>query len=442
MKTRLINLWQNLRSSYWVIPSLLSVGAILLAVGMVSVDEIILTKGFALPDGVYKGGPEGARTLLSTVAGSMINVTGITFSITIVALTLASSQFGSRLLRNFMRDTGNQVVLGVFLATFVYCLIVLWTVRGGTGETVFVPHLSITVGFALTLGSLGVLIYFIHHTAQSIQAENVIAAVGRDLDEAIDYFYPEKVDAGFEEEIEESRHILPPYFESEACSVLSQAAGYLLAIELDSLVRQAQEHDLVIKLCRSPGHYVMVGTLLAKVWPAHAYKDDSGPDIKHCFLLGKQRSGEQDVEFAAHQLVEIALRALSPGMNDTFTALHCIDRLGDSLARLAKRRFPSRFVYDEDRELRVVTVRNSFEEILNTSFDQIRQNGRKNAAVTIRLLEMIREIGLQTERPAHRKALLRQAEMIERGSREGLPEEEDRKDVRHCFDQIRMSWQE
>ena len=155
MRTRLMNLWQVLRGSFWFLPSLLTFSAFLLALAMVVLDERFKRDGLELPSGIYKGGPEGARAVLSTIAGSMISVTGITFSITIVALTLASSQFGPRLLRNFMRDTGNQVVLGIFLATFVYCLMVLRRVHG-TEDQVFVPHLSVTVGVALALGSLGV----------------------------------------------------------------------------------------------------------------------------------------------------------------------------------------------------------------------------------------------------------------------------------------------
>lgn len=432
MKTRLMNSWQRLRTSFWFLPSLLTLAAFLLALGVLTIDEKLKRDGLALPTGIYKGGPEGARAVLSVVAASMISVTGVTFSITIVALTLASSQFGPRLLRNFMRDTGNQVVLGVFLATFIYCLMVLRRVSG-VEDDVFVPHLAVTVGVGLALGSLGVLIYFIHHVAQSIQAENVIAAVGTDLDEAIEEFYPKSVGKTFREDSVSSESRLPENFDDEAVAVRARRTGYIQAVEGDELMRIAIDYDLILRVDYKPGDYIIAGSALVQAWPSGHIDEKLTDRINRVFLVGSHRTGEQDAEFAAHQLVEVALRALSPGINDTFTAINCIDRLGASLAKLAERVLPSGFRYDEKNRLRVVTEVDSFKGILNAAFDQIRQNGRDNAAVTIRLLEIIREIALHVHRPAHRAALMRQAEMIERASRSGLPEEEDRNDVQRRF---------
>lgn len=429
MKTRLINFWQRIRTSFWFLPAVLTFAAFVLSLVILNVDEEIRREGIVLPSGLYKGGPEGARAVLSTVAASMISVTGITFSITIVALTLASSQFGPRLLRNFMRDIGNQIVLGVFLATFIYCLMVLRRVSGVEDE-IFVPHLSVTVGVGMAVGSLGVLIYFIHHVAQSIQAENVIAAVGRDLDEAIEQFYPETIGTAFRENASQDR--LPANFGESAAPLPALQTGYVQAIEGDGLLRIAKEHDLIVRLNYKPGDYLISGSPLVHVWPRERAGEALTEKINDVFIVDTHRTGEQDAEFAAHQLVEVALRALSPGINDTFTAINCIDRLGASLAKLAGRVVPSGFRYDDDNRLRVVTDVDSFKGILNAAFDQIRQNSCNNAAVTIRLLEIIREIARHVRRQAHRAALLRQAEMIERASR-GLREEEDRKDVQGRF---------
>ncbi len=435
MKLRVINLWQRLRTSYWFVPSLLTLAALFLALTMIGVDERVKQDGIKLPAGIYQGGPEGARAVLSAVAGSMISVTGITFSITIVALTLASSQFGPRLLRSFMRDTGNQVVLGVFLATFVYCLMVLRRVEG-MEEHVFVPHLSVTVGIGLALGSLGVLIYFIDHVAQSIQAENVVAAVGRDLDAAIERFYPQMIGADFNEARTPHQQQLPARFQEEAVTLRAGATGYVQAIEGEGLMRLATEHDLIVSVDHKPGDYVIAGGPLIQAWPAARADEKLAGKFNSVFLLGNQRTGDQDIEFAAQQLVEVAIRALSSGINDTFTAINCIDRLGASLAKLAERAVPPGYRYDAENHLRVVTDVDGFRDILNTAFDQIRQNGRTNAAVTIRLLEMIREIALHARRQSHRAALLRQAQMIERGSRDGLPEEEDRNDARSRYQRV------
>lgn len=428
MNTRWLNLWQNIRSSYWFLPSLLTLTALVLALGMVMVDEKLEREGVRLPFGIYKGGPEGARAVLSTVAGSMISVTGITFSITIVALTLASSQFGPRLLRNFMRDTGNQVVLGVFLATFVYCLMVLRRVHGMEQE-IFVPHLSVTLGIGLALGSLGFLIYFIDHIAQSIQAANVIAFVGNDLDCSLERLYPEMIGADYKDEPPAVEPSLPEGFHQEAVPVLAKGTGYLQAIEGPGMVRLAKKHDLIVRLDFKPGDFVIAGCVLLKLWPPDRVDEKLPAAFNDAFILGRQRTGYQDPEFSAHQLVEVALRALSPGINDTFTAINCIDRLGASMCKLAERVIPPGYRYDDENHLRVVTDVDSFRGIVNAAFDQIRQNARNNAAVTIRMLEVIREIATHTHRQVHRAALLRQAQMIERGSRDGLPEQEDRDDV-------------
>jgi uncharacterized membrane protein len=180
MQIRLIKYWEDLRSSYWFVPGAMAVGAILLSFATIALDgyfraEVLRSLGF-----IWSGGPEGARGLLQAVAGSMITVAGVTFSITMVALSFASSQFGSRLLRNFMSDTGNQVVLGTFVATFIYCLLVLRTVRSGD-DAEFIPYLSVTVGLVMALVSLMFLIYFIHHMALTMQAPYVIGELANDV---------------------------------------------------------------------------------------------------------------------------------------------------------------------------------------------------------------------------------------------------------------------
>ena len=183
--TRLRAAWETIRTTYWAVPSVMALTALALSVGMIQLDRTLTPKLLGTLSWVYTGGPEGARAVLSTIAGSMITVAGVTFSITIVALTLASQQFGPRLLRSFLRDLGNQIVLGTFVSTFVYCLLVLRTVRGND-DAQFVPHLAVTLGVVLAMLSLGVLIFFIHHVSTSIQASQIIASVAADLEASID----------------------------------------------------------------------------------------------------------------------------------------------------------------------------------------------------------------------------------------------------------------
>ncbi|MCB0153492.1 MAG: DUF2254 domain-containing protein [Anaerolineae bacterium] len=428
MKTKLLNFWENLRSTYWFLPSLLAVLAIVLAMVTIQLDEyLLLQQANSLP-WLYTGGPEGARSLLSTVAGSMITVAGVTFSITIVALTLASSQFGPRLLNNFIRDRGNQIVLGTFIATFVYCLLILRTVRSEAGNS-FVPPISISISFLLALASLGVLIYFIHHISSSMNVENVIAAIERDLDQAIERLFPKhKSFQFFEQELREEDDI-PQDFEQSAQPVTASKNGYVQAIDHEGLLELAKTQDLLLRLEYRPGNFVTEGNALALAWPGDRLNGDPMESINDAFIVGAQRLQMQDVEFAINQLVEIAVRALSPGVNDPFTAMACLDRLGAALSNLAERTIPSAYHYDNDNNLRLIGQSVTFAGIVDTAFNQIRQYGRSSVAVSTRLLETITVIAAHTHTPAERTALRRQASMTRLGAMESVPEAMDRQDI-------------
>jgi uncharacterized membrane protein len=354
----------------------------------------------------------------------MITIAGVVFSLTLLTLSLASTQFGPRLLRNFMRDLANQAVLGSFVATFLYCLLVLRTIRHGD-EGAFVPHLSITVGVLLAVASIGVLIFFVHHVSSSIQVDQVIAGVFEELKVAIDRLFPDRL--GEEDERPLAR--LPERFEREAQEVRADADGYLQVIDGDRLLSLAGTRDLVVRLEHRPGHYLLARGVLARVLAPAPLDDELERELREAFVLGPQRTPTQDVEFSVDQLVEIAVRALSPGVNDPFTAIRCVDRLGSALCRLAERAIPSPYRHDREGHLRVVAFPTAFRDLLAASFDQIRQYGRSSAAVTVRLLEVIAAIADCARRRDDLAALRQHAMMIERGSRDGLPEESDRADV-------------
>lgn len=427
MKAHLFKYWDLIRSGFWFVPGVMTGAAVALAFATVALDESTTLADWMVEQSwAYTGGAEGASLVLSTISGSMITIAGVVFSMTLVALSLASSQLGPRLLRNFMRDTKNQVVLGTFVATFVYCLLVLRTIRRA-GVDEFVPHLSVTVGVVLAIVSLGVLIYFIHHVSVSIQADEVVARVNAELIDGIDRLFPESTGHGEPRPVETLAGAgLPAAFEIEARPVGSDDDGYLQSIDLQALVTLAKDEDALIRLERRPGQYVVMGRPLVAVWPGDRVTDSLEERINSAFILGHQRTAAQDIGFPIHQLVEIAVRALSPGINDPFTAITCIDRLGSSLHRLAQREMPSPFRRDEKDRLRVVVPAVTFPEIMNASFGPIRQYARSSAVVTIRLLETIAVVARATHRPDDRAALLRQAEMIVRGAREALPEDEDR----------------
>jgi uncharacterized membrane protein len=226
---------------------------------------------------------------------------------------------------------------------------------------------------------------------------------------------------------------MPEEFEREACPVAAGGDGYLQRIDADALMRLAVQEDALIRLERRPGQYVVCGSPLAMVWPGERVTDQFVAQMNSAFVLGIQRTPAQDIEFSVDQLVEVAARALSTGVNDPFTAIACVDRLGSALAHLARRAMPSPYRFDEQNRLRVVAHQIAFAEILDAAFNQIRQDSRSNAALSIRLLETIATIARATHRPEDRAALHRHAEMIASGAREGLTEAGDRRAVHERY---------
>lgn len=429
---KLGKMWDSLHSSYWFVPTLMAGLAIALAFGMLSLDRAGKSGPIEKLAWIYTGGPDGARTLLSTIAGSMITVAGTAFSITIVALTLASSQFGPRLLRNFMRDTGNQVVLGTFIATFIYCLLVLRTVRGDD-YNVFVPQISVTVGIVLAMTSIGVLIYFIHHASTSIQAWHVITEVGSDLDKAIDRLFPQKIGYGGSGEKRRWVEEIPVGFDREASPILATSSGYLQAIDDDKLMKIAKSKDLLVRLKHRPGKFLVQGSEFVIVWPGERVNQKLTQQLNEAFIFGKQRTEQQDLEFCIDQLVEVAVRAISPGINDPFTAIRCIDQLSVGLCHLAERDFPSPYRYDDDNKLRVIADPVTFAKLIDDAFNQIRQYSQTDVAVRIRMLEAIAVIATHTLNKKDRAALLHHANAIERSSGDEIAQECDRQDIEERY---------
>ncbi len=435
MKVKLINFLESLRSSFWFIPTLMVLAAIVMSLGIVSVDKVYKSDALRLwgiLNFLYSGSPEGARSLLSTIASSMMTVTGVTFSITIVVLNLASSQFGPRLLRNFMQDRSIQFVLGTFVASFIYCLLVLRSIQKFE-NVIFVPDLSVFFAVILALLDVGVLIYFIHHIATSIQADEVIAKTSRELEANIKRIFPEELtyaNRRDEKESTQSRDEEPYHYVHD---ILSHCNGYLQAIDHSKLFRIARKNDQLIHLQLRPGQFVVEGSRLLTISSRDIFDNHFSDNILDAFIFGSQRTPEQDAEYSIHQLVEVAIRALSPGINDPYTAIACIDQLGSALCALAKRKIPLSCRFDENNNPRLYIKPFTFAGMLNASFDQIRQYGRTSIAVTIRLLETLILIAEQTRHPDQRRAIHRQANMILRASEKTFFERNDRVDTRNRY---------
>jgi len=418
MLNRLRALVESTRSSLWFWPILMTTLGIVLAQAMILLDQsawierqhLLARASDAL--GVvwlFGLGAAGARTLLATIAGSMITIAATVFSITIVALSLAAGQLGPRLLRTFMRDRGTQLSLGMFIATFAFCIVVLGVVHDDNSAP-FVPRASATVALLLALGSLAVLIYFIHHVATSIQAPEVIAVVGSDLDDAIQQLYPQPRSAS-------SKVVDPPpdAKDQRGAIVRSPTSGYVQHIDLDALLEFALEADLVVSLARRPGDHVIAGTTIATIWPATKVDDATGERVCQAFGFGRVRTPVQDLQFLINQLVEIAQRALSPGINDPSTAEACIDRLASALGKLAGRQLQPGHLADESGCTRLLVAHpDTFKSLLDAAFDPIRNYSQGSLQVGLKLAGAIAELAHLAQGEEQRLALLDQAMMIGR----------------------------
>jgi uncharacterized membrane protein len=398
-----------------------------------ALDRAAAAGRWTFPGWVSAGGQDAARQVLIGLAAAVITVAGVVFSITILALQLASQQFGPRMLRNFIRDIGTQVSLGAFVATFAFAMLTLASI-GQLGSRAFVPHLSVTVALGLTLVDLGVLIYFIHHVATSIQLTSVVSGIARDFRFTLDDLH---ADAAFARSSGDETG--PPLsevrarLEREGASVPAATSGFLQAVGHDHLVRIAASRDATIALLNRPGDFVVEGQKLALVWPPEAASAFSEA-LRRAHVVGPSRTLTQDLALSVDQLVEVAIRALSPAVNDTFTALNCIDWLGDCLCRIARDPLPDGIYRSPDGAARLIDRVITFERLVKGASDKIRQAGRGMPAVLICQLDNLRRVSIALGGRSDDDSIIRQAEMILRASEESVPEESDRRDVRRAYD--------
>ena len=419
------HLWQEMRSSFWFLPAVVVVGAVLLATLLIWIDATIDLHFVERWPLFFGAGADGARGLLTAVASSMITVAGVVFSITIVALSLTSSQYTSRVLRNFMRDTVNQVVLGVFVGIFAYCLVVLRTIRGGD-EGGFVPSLAVFGGLLLAFVGIAFLIYFIHHIALSIQAASIIAAAADETLNAVDHLFPKGLGEAPEEEAE---YVQRNSTSEEWFPVTAVKTGYVMSMDGESLLALARDHRVVLRMERGIGEFVVAGTPIISVRSPRAVDDDLSAKLNGVYLIGRQRTVQQDAGFGIRQIVDVAMKALSPGVNDTTTAIMCVDYLAAILTRLASRTIASPFRLEEG-ELRLIARGPSFASLLAEALDQIRQNAEGNVAILARLIRTLETIESVTTKPQRREALRLHAEAILATAERTIPLPQDRDEIK------------
>lgn len=414
MTERIRLFWLSLKSSYWFYPAALAIGAFVLSAGTLHLDRTTNTAWLAEIGIMELAGPDSASDILVLVSGAMLGVASTVFSITIAAVAYASGTYGPRLLNNFMEDRGNKVSLAVFIATFVFCVNVLRTIRhdgakttGFDGEVLelasFVPNLSLLVAYALIVISVGTLVYFLHHIPSSIRIHTVLEAIGERLIRDIRTTYPDKPSAP------------APTRDAEGTPIAASRAGYVQSISFDALATLAQASGVRITLDCRTGDFVHPGMVLAR-WTQGETAERVPLDTdkaRGCFVLGGMRTPDQDLRFLMDELVEIGLRALSPGINDPFTAITAMHWLGAATAELGHRyldHHAGEAGHGGDAGVirRVVT----FPEYVSRGFGSIRSGAATSPVAAMVALETIANTARVLDDETRRDDLMREAAML------------------------------
>jgi uncharacterized membrane protein len=420
--------WKELLSTFWFIPVMLIVLSILMSIVFVSIDREI-----SIPEDYWfrfflVTDPNSARGILSTISGAMIGVAGTVFSVTLVALTLASSQFGPRLIKNFMYVKLNQVVLGLYIATYLYCLLVLNSVKDNEGYD-FIPSISILIAIFVAIGNIVLLIIFIHQIATSIQADRVISDISVFITNQLETLYPENIG---EENDGKEEVIIDPVISSypKSVSIKSPVSGYLQYISSDRLFELLVKMDSLLIIHHRPGSFLVQGIEIAELQCKFKWEKEKIDSLVRQFIVGKTKTPQQDLEYSIHQMVEIAVRALSPGINDPYTAISCIDNLTSTMSHLARSKFPSKYRLDKDGIPRIIAKTFDFDGVLDASFNQIRQFSVGSTAVIIRLMEGLLTIMKFTNTNEQKTAVRRHARMVLNVGEQSINETEDLNDLK------------
>jgi uncharacterized membrane protein len=406
----------NWRRNFWIwaTPLLFFVGAIAFALLTLQWDQAVATGKLVLPRWAVGSDPGDAQAILSVVAGASISALTLVFSSALVVLTLAAAQFGSFLLHDFIRMRIVRLTLSMFVASFVYSLMVLARVGDGLTQD-FVPQISAKIAMALAFLSLILLIGFIYSISISIQAQQVAALVAAELRRAIDERQRAIVAEGGTDAADGSvpanlaeamRHLA-----ADAAPVSAVKSGYLQELAFRQLVRAANQAGVVVHLRYRPGQYILAGSVLAEVWPSQAVGAESrlARTIQRAHIVGSQRTMRQDLEFAIDKLEQIAMIGLSVAINNTFNALICIDWLADGLRMLAETPSDWLVYHDAQGVVRVITQPLPLTSLVDAAFSKVRYASRGNPAVVIHLLRAIGRLAPFLTAPELRDALAAQA---------------------------------
>ena len=395
-------LFRSLDESFWLRPAILTFLAIVTA-GVISRLERLHYVPTVFSRYAYGGGRDAAASLLSSISAASLGVAGTVFSITIAALTLASGQMGPRLLRAFTGDRSVQWSLGVFVGTYAYCLVVLRELYQGDDPD-FVPPVAVTGGVLLAFLGIATLVYLVHHIAKAINVQHVITTVDADMHREI-----------LEAMMDRAPAAVPPV-RGEGREVECVRRGYCIELDEARVARAARRADVLVRYAVKPGEFLLPRTPLAHI---ETREGRAAPpnrrldrEVLGAIQIGARRTVTQDPEFAIRNLVELAVRALSPGINDPYTAIAVLDHLGAGLSALATGELFDGATFDRKGTLRVVRPVADYAGIVDVMFHMIRQYGATSPAVTIHLMEVLGLVLEAEDRPERREVLARQAQRL------------------------------
>lgn len=391
---------ETLKTGMWTVPLGMVVLAIVLYAGAMRIDHVAPGQSMLQSWWLHSGSGDDARNLLSTLLTAIITMSSVVFSITTVALTLAAAQFGSRLVRVYMADTRTKIALGLFAMTTLYCLLALRSVQKDMPPA-DVPHVTVTLGLVLGVICVLALLFFLHVVARSIVADEVIRRTTAELDKCIDDLPPLGVQSS------PASRAWPDPADSRSALLLASADGYIEAIDYERLAALADEHEVFVRLDVRAGQYVCCGGWLGAIFPHQVASPELVHAIRETLLIGPFRTPNQDIEFSIRHVIDIALRALSPSLNDSNTALVVVDHLGGSLSRLMKKSLLDMQRAVVARTPRVFAKGNDHAGVLDAALHQLRQAAAPQPAVIINLLGALGRVGEHVVLPEQHAALVR-----------------------------------
>lgn len=361
--------------------------------------------------------PQVAQVILAAIAASMMTVVSIVFAILLMTLTLASMQFSPRIIVSFARDRVTQQTLGIFLGTFSYCVAALPAARSVPAP--FAPVLTVMGAMLLALACVAWLLFFIHHISQAISVNNIVDKIATETEAVIDETMPEP-----RRPSRIPRAEPPPGPIEREGAVLSDVSGYVRFVDVPRLVFLAKSYGVTIRIVRRVGHFIPAGVPLLMVSKGERLSPNRSAELRGAFDLGPTRTLQQDIEFGILQIVDIALRAISPAVNDPSTAINCVDQLSRILVHFASREEPVSLHYDPPGLLRVCIPWPGFDRVVDTAFDQIRLYAQTDIAVSLRMLRALGDVATTISDPVAKQRLAERARRIVAGCAEKLDQSE------------------